>query len=181
MQLNLSDEETLVLRDLLNTTIEGDRRSRPRIQMLRGTLAKLGPMDRSLEDRKRVKAEGLGAAAELDRRELERELRSVPARSEFDREVLERELQRSGPEGAAAAWGQVDAGLRTERANPRPPPRRAAGGPFRRPVVGVRAVRRCRQVVGVGDRSPARRGRRGPDLGGAGGGQGRPAGEASPG
>ena len=31
--------------------------------------------------------------------------------------IIERELRRSGPEGAAAAWGQVDAGLRAERAN----------------------------------------------------------------
>ena len=119
MQLNLTDKEVLALSDLLNTTIEGDRHpGSPRIQTLRGTFAKLGPMTRVLENRKHVKAEGVGApATELDRRELEHELRSAPNRGEFDREVLERELRQSGPEGAAAAWGQVDAGLRAERAN----------------------------------------------------------------
>ena len=119
MQLNLTDKEVLALSDLLNTTIEGDRHpGSPRIQTLRGTFAKLGPMTRVLENRKHVKAEGVGAAAaELDRRDLELQLRSAPTRGEFDREVLERELRQSGPEGAAAAWGLVDAGLRAERAN----------------------------------------------------------------
>ena len=49
------------------------------------------------------------AAAELDRRELELQLRSAPTGGEFDREVLARELRQSGPEGAATAWGLVDA------------------------------------------------------------------------
>jgi len=57
------------------------------------------------------------AAAELDRRELELQLRSAPTGGEFDREVLAHELRQSGPEGAATAWGLVDAGLRAERAN----------------------------------------------------------------
>lgn len=54
--------------------------------------------------------------AELDRQELERELRAVSADGEFDRQALEAELWQSGREGAAAAWGRVDAGLRSERA-----------------------------------------------------------------
>jgi hypothetical protein len=118
MQLNLTDEETLALLDLLNTTVRDHRYSvSPRIRTLRGALAKLRPMARVLEESRRVKAEAVGAAAaELDRRELERELRSVPTRGEFDRELLEPELWRSGPEGAAAAWERVDAGLRVERA-----------------------------------------------------------------
>ena len=119
MQLNLTDNEVIALTELLNTIIAGIRhQGSPCIQTLRGTLAKLGPMARVLENRKHVKAEGVGApATELDRRELEHELRSAPNRGEFDREVLERELRQSGPEGAAAAWGLVDAGLRAERAN----------------------------------------------------------------
>jgi len=43
--------------------------------------------------------------------------RAVDVADAHDREVLERELRQSGPEGAAAAWGLVDAGLRAERAN----------------------------------------------------------------
>jgi hypothetical protein len=65
-----------------------------------------------------VKAEAVAAAeAELDRRELERELRAVPTGGELDREVLERELLRSGPEGATVAWELVDARLSAERAS----------------------------------------------------------------
>jgi hypothetical protein len=119
MQLDLTDEETLALLDLLNTTLEGDRYpvSR-RIRTLRGTLAKLGPMARVLEERRRVKAEAVEAAeAEIDRRELERELRSGLSEGGRDRQGLERELRWSGPGGAAAAWGQVDAGLLAERAS----------------------------------------------------------------
>ena len=64
-----------------------------------------------------MKAEAVGKAeVELDRRELERELRAVPTRCELDGEVLERELWWFGPAGAAAAWERVDAGLRAERA-----------------------------------------------------------------
>ena len=118
MQLNLTNEETLALHDLLNTTVEDDRYPvSPRVRTLCGTLAKLGPRARVLEESRRVKAEAVGAVAvELDRRELERELRSVATRGELDREMLERELRRSGPEGAAAAWERVDTGLRVERA-----------------------------------------------------------------
>jgi hypothetical protein len=118
MQLYLTDEEALALLDLLNTALEGNGCPvSPRIRTLRGTLAKLGSMTLVLEERRRVKAEVVEAAeAEIDRQELERELRSGPSEGGRDRRELERELWWSGPEGAAAAWGQVDAGLRTERA-----------------------------------------------------------------
>jgi len=56
------------------------------------------------------------AEAELDRRELESELGAVSTNGELDRQALEAELWRSGPEGAAAAWERVNAGLRAERA-----------------------------------------------------------------
>jgi hypothetical protein len=118
MQLDLTEAETLALLDLLNTTVEGGHYPvSARIRTLRGTLAKLGPIARVLEESRRVKAEAVGAAeAELDRRELERELRAMPTGGEFDREVLERDLLRSGPEGAAVAWERVDARLCAERA-----------------------------------------------------------------
>jgi hypothetical protein len=117
-KLYLTDEETLALLDLLNATVQDHRYPvSPHIRTLRGTLKKLRPMAQVLEESKRVKAEAVGAnAAELDRRELERELRSEPTRGELDRERLERELWRSGPEAAAAAWERVDAVLRVERA-----------------------------------------------------------------
>jgi hypothetical protein len=64
-----------------------------------------------------MKAEAVGAVeAALDYRELERELWAVQTRGEFDRQALESELRWTGPEGAAAAWQRVDAGLRAERA-----------------------------------------------------------------
>jgi hypothetical protein len=45
MHLDLSDEETLALLNLLTDTIENDRYPlSPRVQMLRGILAKFGPM-----------------------------------------------------------------------------------------------------------------------------------------
>ena len=118
MQLDLTEEETLALLDLLNTTVEGGRYPvLARIRTLRGTLAKLGPMAQMPEKSRRVNAEAVGTAeAELDRRELERELRAVPTGGELDREVLERQLLRSGPEGAAVAWERVDARLSAERA-----------------------------------------------------------------
>jgi hypothetical protein len=65
-----------------------------------------------------VKAGAVGQAeAELDRQQLKSELAAVSTNDEFDRQALEAELWRSGPEGAAAAWERVDAGLRTERAD----------------------------------------------------------------
>jgi hypothetical protein len=118
MKLKLTDEETLALLDLLNMTVEGGRYPvSARVRTLRGMLAKLGPMARVLEESRRATEEAVGAAeAELDRRELERELRAVPTGGELDRQVLERELLRSGPEGAAVAWERVDARLCAERA-----------------------------------------------------------------
>ena len=45
MQLDLTDEETLALLNLLTETIENDRYPLlPRIRMIRGILAKFGPM-----------------------------------------------------------------------------------------------------------------------------------------
>jgi hypothetical protein len=45
MHLDLSDEETLALLNLLTRTIENDRYPlSPRVQTLRGILAKFGPM-----------------------------------------------------------------------------------------------------------------------------------------
>ena len=45
MHLDLSDEETLALLNLLTQTIDNDRYPlSPRIQTLRGILAKFGPM-----------------------------------------------------------------------------------------------------------------------------------------
>jgi len=45
MHLDLTDEETLALLNLLTETIEADRFPlSPRVQMLRGILAKFGPM-----------------------------------------------------------------------------------------------------------------------------------------
>src|SRR5437667_24610 len=45
MQLDLTDEETLALLNLLTETIETDRYPlSPRVQTLRGILAKFGPM-----------------------------------------------------------------------------------------------------------------------------------------
>jgi len=102
MLLDLTDEETLALHDLLNTTIGAARYPvSPRIRMLRGTLTKLRLTARVLERRTPVKAEAVGAAAaELDRRELARELQSVPTGGDLNRQVLERQLCESGPEGA---------------------------------------------------------------------------------
>jgi hypothetical protein len=115
MQLDLTEEETLALLELLNTTVDGGYYPvSARIRTLRGMLAKLGPVARVLEESRRAEAVG-AAEAELDRRELERELRAVPTGGELDREVLERELLRSGPEGAAGAWERVDARLCAER------------------------------------------------------------------
>lgn len=117
MLLDLTDEETLALHDLLNTTIEAARYPvSPRIRMLRGTLTKLRLTARVLERRTPVKAEAVGAAAaELDRRELARELQSVPTGGDLNRQVLERQLCESGPEGAVMAWQRVEDGLRAER------------------------------------------------------------------
>ena len=94
MLLDLTDEETLALHDLLNTTIGAARYPvSPRIRMLRGTLTKLRLTARVLERRTPVKAEAVGAAAaELDRRELARELQSVPTGGDLNRQVLERHL-----------------------------------------------------------------------------------------
>ena len=118
MKLDLSEEEALALCDLLDTAVQADNYPlSPRAQTLRDTGAKLFPMVRALEESRRVKAEAVAAPeAELDRRELERELRAVPIQGELDREMLERELRQSGPDGAAAAWETVDAKLRVERA-----------------------------------------------------------------
>jgi hypothetical protein len=45
MQLDLTDEETLALLNLLTETIESDRYPlSPRIRVLRGVLSKFGPM-----------------------------------------------------------------------------------------------------------------------------------------
>ena len=116
MLLDLTDEETLALHDLLNTTIEAAWYPvSPRIRMLRGTLTKLRLTARVLERRTPVKAEAVGAAAaELDRRELARELQSVPTGGDLNRQVLERQLCESGPEGAVMAWQRVEDGLRAE-------------------------------------------------------------------
>src|SRR6516225_2273 len=125
MLLDLTDEETLALHDLLNTTIETARYPvSPRIRMLRGTLTKLRLTARVLERRTPVKAEAVGAAAaELDRRELARELQSVPTGGDLNRQVLERQLCEfragGGRDGVAAGGGR--AARRAGR--PRPPPR----------------------------------------------------------
>ena len=59
-KLNLTDEETLALLDLLNTTVQDHRYPvSPHIRTLRGTLAKLRPMVQVLEEGKRVKAEAV--------------------------------------------------------------------------------------------------------------------------
>jgi len=118
MQLDLTEEEARALADLLNTTVEGDIYPASRyVRMLRTTLAKLVLMTRVLKEGKRVTAEAAGAAvAELDRQELERELRAVSTNGEFDRQALEPELQWCGLEGAAAAWERVDTRQRAERA-----------------------------------------------------------------
>jgi len=118
MQLDLTEEEARALADLLNTTVEGDTYQGSRcVRMFRTTLAKLVLMMRVLEEGKRVAAEAAGAAvAELDRQELERELRAVSTNGEFDRQALEPELQWCGLEGAAAAWERVDTRQRAERA-----------------------------------------------------------------
>ena len=101
MQLDLTEEEARALADLLNTTVEGDTYQGSRcVRMFRTTLAKLVLMMRVLEEGKRVAAEAAGAAvAELDRQELERELRAVSTNGEFDRQALEPELQWCGLEG----------------------------------------------------------------------------------
>jgi len=45
MHLDLTDEETFALRNLLTKTIENDRYPlSPRVQVLRGILAKFGPI-----------------------------------------------------------------------------------------------------------------------------------------
>ena len=52
MHLDLSNEETLALLNLLTQTIENDRYPlSPRVQTLRGILAKFGPMAPTLEER----------------------------------------------------------------------------------------------------------------------------------
>jgi hypothetical protein len=109
MQLDLTEEETLALLDLLNTTVEGGRYPvLARIRTIRGKLAKLGPMAQVPEEQASERGAVGTAEAELDRRELERELRAVPTGGELDREVLERQLlpvrAGGGRSGVGSGW-----------------------------------------------------------------------------
>jgi hypothetical protein len=91
MLLDLTDEETLALHDLLNTTIEAARYSvSPRIRMLRGTLTKLRLTARVLERRTPGSCSGS-------------EIRQTSGRI-FDRRRPYRQGAAGRGDGAAADW-----------------------------------------------------------------------------